>query len=102
MADATSPLSVYEQVIEQTGGVDVAFGCTNVAGAEAAAFLPTRDGGTVVLYSMSTSFVRAALGAESVGKDVTLVIGNGWVPGHAAYALDLVRRHPVLQQLLLT
>jgi hypothetical protein len=27
---------------------------------------------------MATSFTKAALGAEGVGKDVTMIIGNGY------------------------
>ena len=33
----------------------------------------------------------AALGAEGLAADVTMLVGNGYVPGHAAYALDLLR-----------
>ena len=40
---------------------------------------------------MATSFAAAALGAEGLAADVTMLIGNGYVPGHAAFALDLVR-----------
>ncbi len=102
VVDATEPLAVHEVVGRLTGGRGAAltFSCVNVARAEASAFLATRDGGTVVYFSMSTDFARAALGAESAQRDVTMVIGNGFVPGHAAYALDLVRRHPEVHQLL--
>jgi L-erythro-3,5-diaminohexanoate dehydrogenase len=48
---------------------------------------------------MATSFSAAALGAEGLGADVTLMIGNGYVPGHADLALDLVRRHPGVRRL---
>ena len=41
---------------------------------------------------MATSFAAAALGAEGLGADVRMLIGNGYLPGHAAYALDLFRR----------
>jgi L-erythro-3,5-diaminohexanoate dehydrogenase len=40
---------------------------------------------------MATSFTAAALGAEGVAADVTMLVGNGYVPGHAQMALDLVR-----------
>jgi L-erythro-3,5-diaminohexanoate dehydrogenase len=43
---------------------------------------------------MATSFPAAALGAEGLAADVTMLIGNGYVPGHAATALDLVRAEP--------
>ena len=48
---------------------------------------------------MSTSFTRAALGAEGVGKDVDLFIGNGFAEGHAAHTLNLVRGSPALRGL---
>ena len=40
------------------------------------------------------SFTAAALGAEGLAADVRMLIGNGYLPGHAAYALDLLRAHP--------
>jgi L-erythro-3,5-diaminohexanoate dehydrogenase len=70
--------------------------CASVPGTEPASILAVRDGGTVVFFSMATSFTAAALGAEGVGKDVTMIIGNGYVPGHADLTLDLLRHHPGL------
>jgi L-erythro-3,5-diaminohexanoate dehydrogenase len=43
---------------------------------------------------MSTSFTAAALGAEGVGKDVTMIIGNGYAAGHAEIALQTLRENP--------
>ena len=40
---------------------------------------------------MATSFSAAALGAEGLAADVTMLVGNGYVPGHAAYAMELLR-----------
>ena len=48
---------------------------------------------------MATSFPAAALGAEGLAADVTMLIGNGFVPGHAEVALDLVRRVPAVRRL---
>ncbi len=42
---------------------------------------------------MATSFSAAALGAEGLAADVTMLVGNGYVPGHADYALALLRGH---------
>ncbi|WP_245674704.1 L-erythro-3,5-diaminohexanoate dehydrogenase [Herbidospora cretacea] len=75
-------------------GADVTVVCVDVPGCEHAAILATRDGGTVVFFSMATSFPAAALGAEGLGADVTMLIGNGYAPGHAALALDLLRAEP--------
>jgi L-erythro-3,5-diaminohexanoate dehydrogenase len=30
-------------------------------------------------------------GAAGLAADVTMLVGNGYVPGHAAYALELLR-----------
>jgi L-erythro-3,5-diaminohexanoate dehydrogenase len=49
---------------------------------------------------MSTSFTRAALGAEGVGKDVDLFIGNGFARGHAEHALAMLRDMPDVRALL--
>jgi L-erythro-3,5-diaminohexanoate dehydrogenase len=71
--------------------VDVTVVCVDVPGCEGGAILATRAGGTVVFFSMATSFSAAALGAEGLAADVTMLIGNGYLPGHAEHALRLVR-----------
>jgi L-erythro-3,5-diaminohexanoate dehydrogenase len=78
---------------------DVTVVCVDVPGVEGAAVLATAAGGTVVFFSMATSFPAAALGAEGLAADVTMLIGNGFVPGHAALALDLVRRNAGVRSL---
>ena len=95
-ADARDALAVLERYGEEA---DVTVVCTDVAGCEHAAILATRDGGTVVFFSMATSFSAAALGAEGLGRDVTLLIGNGYGPGHSALALDLLREVPGVRAL---
>jgi len=70
-----------------------------VPGCEHGAILATADGGTVVFFSMATSFAAAALGAEGLAADVTMLIGNGYLPGHAGYALDLLRKDPAVRRL---
>lgn len=76
---------------------DLVVNCVNVPGTELASILCTRDEGTVYFFSMCTSFTAAALGAEGVGKDVTMIVGNGYTRGHAEIALDTLRaRRPLL------
>ena len=91
--DATRPVEVLEAVRKATGGAlcDLVVNCATVGGTEMSTVLATRDGGTAIFFSMATSFTAAALGAEGVGKDVTMLIGNGYVPGHADLTLDLLR-----------
>lgn len=45
--------------------------------------MPVRDDGIVYFFSMATSFTCAGLGAEGIGKDVTMIIGNGYTKDHA-------------------
>ncbi len=73
--------------------------CVDVAGCEGGAILSTAQGGTVIFFSMATSFSAAALGAEGMAADVTMLVGNGYVPGHAELALDLLRGTPSLRAL---
>lgn len=97
--DATDAVGTLGRVSAAGGPFDLVVNCASVPGTELAAILSAKDGGTVVFFSMATSFTAAALGAEGVGRDATLVIGNGYVPGHAELALGLLRRHPGLRRL---
>jgi L-erythro-3,5-diaminohexanoate dehydrogenase len=94
VADAREPVALAERVRAAGGPAQVTVVCVDVAGCEGGAVLATADGGTVVFFSMATSFTAAALGAEGVAADVTMLIGNGYVPGHARLALDLARTEP--------
>ncbi|GAB3228332.1 L-erythro-3,5-diaminohexanoate dehydrogenase [Glycomyces halotolerans] len=101
VADATDPIALAETVTAALGGrgADVTVVCVDVPGAEHGAILSTASGGAVVFFSMATSFTAAALGAEGLAADVEMLIGNGYVPGHADYALQLVRANPGLREL---
>jgi L-erythro-3,5-diaminohexanoate dehydrogenase len=88
IADARNPVALAEAIGKP---VDVTVVCVDVPGCEHGAILATAQGGTVIFFSMATSFSAAALGAEGLAADVNMLIGNGFVPGHADYALDLVR-----------
>ena len=91
VADARDPIALRDAVVKAGGPADVTVVCVDVPGCEGGAILTTAEGGTVIFFSMATSFAAAALGAEGLGADVTMLVGNGYVPGHAAYALDLLR-----------
>jgi L-erythro-3,5-diaminohexanoate dehydrogenase len=100
VADARDPVALRAAVEEAApGGADVTVVCVDVPGCEGGAILATRDGGTVVFFSMATSFSAAALGAEGLAADVTMLVGNGYVPGHADYALTLLRGNPGVREL---
>ena len=95
--DATRGIEALHRVESAGGLFDLVVNCANVPGTELSTLLLVRDGGTVIFFSMATNFTAAALGAEGVGKDATLLIGNGYVPGHAELALGLLRNNPRLR-----
>ena len=99
--DATDAVQTLNAISGATDGAlcDLVISCASVPQTEMAAILSARDGGTVIFFSMATSFSAAALGAEGVGKDVTLIIGNGYVPGHADLTLELLRSDRRLREL---
>jgi L-erythro-3,5-diaminohexanoate dehydrogenase len=95
IADARDPVALAAAVEGALGRpADVTVVCVDVPGCEHGAILATGAGGTVIFFSMATSFAAAALGAEGLAADVTMLIGNGYVPGHAVYALSLLRAQP--------
>ena len=53
----------------------------------------------MVFFSMATNFAAAALGAEGLAADVRMLVGNGSVPGHADYALKLLRGNAAVRGL---
>ncbi|HZZ01190.1 MAG TPA: L-erythro-3,5-diaminohexanoate dehydrogenase [Candidatus Baltobacteraceae bacterium] len=96
-ADARDALELSEKVAEVIPDLaDVTINCVNVPGTEMSSILSTKDDGIVYFFSMSTSFTAAALGAEGVGRDVTMIIGNGYAKDHAQTALQTLRDHPHL------
>lgn len=102
VADATAPVEVLREVesMHSPGEVDVVINTCNVPGTELSAILPCRNGGSILFFNMATSFTRATLGAEGVGKDVDLLMGNGYADGHAEYAMKIVRKFPVVRERL--
>ena len=100
VADAHRPVELTEKAIIANSGkeFDVSICCVNVENCEMAAILPVRDGGVVYFFSMATSFTKAALGAEGVGKDVTMIVGNGYTKGHADITLWELRDNKKIRE----
>lgn len=94
------PLASYEKYMEATGGrlADFTVNTVNVPNTELSAILVTADTGKIYFFSMSTDFVKASLGAEGVKKYVSMLIGNGYYPGHAEIAFDIVRKNDKLRE----
>lgn len=98
-ADLSDPVRVMELVRQITQGemADLVVNCVNISGTEMASILAAKKTGTVLFFNMATNFQAAVLGAEGIGHETRLVMGNGYVPGHAELALGLVRKYSELR-----
>lgn len=101
VADATNVMDVYTKVMAITGGrgCDVTVNNVNVPSTEMTSILITKGQGSVYFFSMATSFTKAALGAEGVGKDINLIVGNGFAKGHANLTLNIIRESKPIREL---
>jgi L-erythro-3,5-diaminohexanoate dehydrogenase len=101
IADATNVMDVYNKVIAITGerGCDVTINNVNVPSTEMTSILITKGQGLIYFFSMATSFTKAALGAEGVGKDINLIVGNGYAKGHADLTINILRESPEIRKL---
>lgn len=99
VANATH-LIEFEQIIQnktKNQGAEVVVNLVNVSGTEMAAILSTKDHGTCLFFSMATDFQKASLGAESAVKDIQLVMGAGYVKGHAEQVIELLKNDAELK-----
>ena len=99
--DATDAVGMYEKAMEITNGelFDVVINVVSIENTEMASILACKDDGIVYFFSMATSFTKASLGAEGVGKDVNMIMGNGYTKGHAEITLQCLREHEGLRNL---
>jgi L-erythro-3,5-diaminohexanoate dehydrogenase len=105
VAEAVDPVGTVRAAADafggaETGVADLVVNCVNVPGTEGTSIMLTEEGGTLYFFSMATSFTAAALTAEGLGKDVTMIIGSGYAPGHADLAVQLLRDHPDVRAVL--
>ncbi len=101
MLNATNSIACMKAVSEVTNGemADLVINCASVDNTEMSSIMSAKNSGTVYFFTMATSFTKAALGAEGIGSDALLIIGNGYAPNHDQIALEVVRRHPKLRAL---
>ena len=99
-ADALNPVETMDKVAKATNGkmADLCINTANVVGTELTSVLACRQGGKVYFFNMATNFQKAALGAEGVGMDVEMIIGNGYAPDHANFTLDVYRRNAAVKK----
>jgi L-erythro-3,5-diaminohexanoate dehydrogenase len=100
-ADLRDPLATHHAIAAATRDrlADLTIVTTNVPGCEGGAILATRPKGRILFFSMATSFTAAALTAEGVGRDVEMIIGNGYTESWVETAFSLYRSSPALATL---
>ncbi len=99
--DAQNALDCYATISSETDGnlANVVINCVNIPNTELGSIMMCRDEGVVYFFSMATSFTKAALGAEGIGKDIDMIIGNGYTKGHAETALNVIRQSQTIREL---
>ena len=99
-ANGQKPLETYNSYLEAMDGnlADFAVSTVSVPDTELSSILITKDTGKIYFFSMSTDFVKASLGAEGAGKYVSMIVGNGYYPGHADITFDIVRNNLKLKE----
>ncbi|MDO9594465.1 MAG: L-erythro-3,5-diaminohexanoate dehydrogenase [Lutibacter sp.] len=99
--DATNALSCYDAISKVTNDelADVVINNVNIQNTEMGSILMCKDRGVVYFFSMATSFTKAALGAEGVGKDIDMIVGNGYAKDHAEITLNILREHKGIRDL---
>ena len=100
-ADLRDPLAALATVRAAAAQpADLTVVVVNAPGCEPAAILLTGDGGTVLFFSMATSFQAAALAADGIGTEARMLVGSGYAADRGAYALELVRGSEALRRAL--
>ncbi len=101
ISDATKPMDVLTKSLEANNGkeYDMSVNVVNISDTEMSTILPVRDDGIVYFFSMATSFTKAALGAEGIGKDVLMIVGNGYTKDHAAITLEELRESQAMREI---
>ena len=101
IGDVRNPINILEETLRINNGieVDISINCLSIPNTEMSTILPVKDGGIAYFFSMATSFTKAALGAEGVGKDVKMIIGNGYTKNHAQITLDLIKESEILRDI---
>lgn len=101
IGDVLNPVDILEKILSLNDNteVDISINCLSIPNTEMSNILPVKDGGIAYFFSMATSFTKAALGAEGVGKDVKMIIGNGYTKGHAQIALQEIRENEILRKI---
>jgi len=97
--NAQHPLEILQKYQQIMGDrlSDLTINTVNVSDTEVSTVLITNNEGLVYFFSMSTNFAKASLGAEGVGKNTRMLVGNGYYPGHAEITFQIMRDNPTLR-----
>ena len=98
--DAADPIAVMEKIKEITFGemADFVVNTVNLPNTEMSSILSCKDHATILFFSMATSFTKAALDCEGVGKIVNMIIGTGYLEGHAELTYQILRENSKLKE----
>ncbi|MGH2995823.1 MAG: NAD-dependent epimerase/dehydratase family protein [Gaiellaceae bacterium] len=94
--DATDALSALDAL--DGFEADVVAHAAAAPGCEAAAVAAVAAEGTIVLFSLATSFQRCVNVADVFGKRPRMLIANALRLHHADLAYDLLRRYPAVRE----
>lgn len=99
VGNAQNPNEVLQKVLKANNSqeIDLCINCVNVCNTEMSSILPVKDNGVVYFFSMATAFTKAALGAEGVGKDINMIIGNGYTKGHSDVTINALKESETLR-----
>ena len=97
-AFALLALAVAEAVeAAGAGEADLVAHVAAAAGCEASAVAAVAPEGTIVLFSLATSFARCVNVADVFGKRPLMLVSNALRLHHTELAYDLLRRDPALR-----
>lgn len=79
---------------------DVVINCVNKPGTELITLISAKNKGTVFFATLGSDYKLAALTAESIGMEVSMIPYTGYVENHAEFTLSLLREYPNLHNFL--
>lgn len=79
---------------------DVVINCVNKPGTELVTLIAAKKQGTVFFATLGSDYKLAALTAESMGKELTMIPYTGFMENHAEFTLSLLREYPTLHKFL--
>jgi len=101
IADFRKPMEAYRTIrdaLPEGTVIDYTVNCSSSSGHEMLGVLLTKENGTVYFASPATSYSEASLGAEGIGKEISLVFYRGYIKGHVEYCISLAEKYPGLKE----